>query len=71
MVPAHCLLDFAQNPDPLRARVPLPEKNKALAAHAATEFSRPVRAPAKDLHLLSSPAGSPIPPVTISNRKEL
>jgi hypothetical protein len=70
MVPAHRLLNLAQNRNPLGARLPLPEQDKSLAAHTATELSVPVRAFAKDLHLLSVslPRGSLIPPVNIVNR---
>ena len=47
-------LDLVQRLMALGTRLPLPEKNKALSAHATMNFGVPVRAFAEDLHLEAS-----------------
>jgi len=69
MVPAHRVLDLSQNCGSLRARMPLPEQDEPLTAHAAMELCISLGAFAKDLHLVSSPLrmSSRIPLDTIVN----
>lgn len=55
MVPAHCFLDLAQNRNPLRARLTLPEQDEALAANTAMELGISLRAFAKNFHVVSLP----------------
>jgi hypothetical protein len=51
------LLNLAENRSPLRTRLPLPEKDKSLAANAAMQFCVAVRALAK--YLLHSSSSVP------------